>query len=41
MFPNLFHFLDSWVVSKKEKSIPLVGPKQTPPKFFKIGTKNN
>jgi hypothetical protein len=25
-FPNLLHFLDSWVVYKEEKGIPLVGP---------------
>jgi hypothetical protein len=30
-FPNLLHFLDSWVVYEKEKGIPLVGPKRIPP----------
>jgi hypothetical protein len=30
-FPNLLHFLDSWVVYREEKGIPLVGPKCTPP----------
>ncbi len=31
-FPNLLHFLDSWVVYKEKKGIlPLVMPKQTPP----------
>jgi hypothetical protein len=29
-FPNLLHFLDSWVVYKKEKTIPLIGLKHTP-----------
>jgi hypothetical protein len=29
-FPNLLHFLDSWVVDKEEKGIPLVGLKRTP-----------
>jgi hypothetical protein len=30
-FPNLLHFLNSWVIYKEEKGIPLVGPKHTPP----------
>jgi hypothetical protein len=29
-FPNFLHFLDSWVVDKEEKGIPLVGLKRTP-----------
>jgi hypothetical protein len=30
-FPNLLHFLDSWLVYWKKKGIHLIGPKHTPP----------
>jgi hypothetical protein len=30
-FPDLLHFLDSWVIYKEEKGTPLMGPKHTPP----------
>jgi len=30
-FPYLLHFLDSQVVYREEKGMPLVGPKPTPP----------
>jgi len=29
-FPNLLHFMDSWVIDTKEISVLLVGPKCTP-----------
>jgi hypothetical protein len=29
-FPNLLYLLNSWVVYKEEKCIPLMGPKCTP-----------
>jgi hypothetical protein len=36
---NLLHFLDSWVIYKKEKGIPLVGPKCTPPTCWRLDQK--
>ncbi len=29
-FPNLLHFMDSWVIDTREISVLLVGPKCTP-----------
>ncbi len=36
-FSNLLHFLDSWVVNREEKGIPLVGLKHTPPSCWRLG----
>lgn len=40
-FPNLLHFLDSWVVYKKQKGISLIGPKFTPLNSQILGPKNH
>lgn len=36
-FPDLLHFLDSQVVYKKTKGIPLIGPKLTSPNSWRLG----
>jgi hypothetical protein len=38
-FPYLLHFLDSWVVHRKEKGIPLSRPKRTPPSSWRLEEK--
>jgi hypothetical protein len=40
-FPNLLHFLDFKVVYKKEKYIPLIGPKLTPSNSWKLGPRKS
>ncbi len=35
-FLDLLHFLDSRVVYKEEKGIPLVGPKHIPPSYWRL-----
>ncbi len=39
-FPNLLHFLDSWVVYKEKKGILLVGPYYTPTSLNHMNRKN-
>ncbi len=39
-FPNLLHFLDSWVVYKEKKGILLVGPYCTPISLNHMNGKN-
>jgi hypothetical protein len=36
-FPSLTHFLFSWFEHRKDKGIPLVGPKHMPPSFWRLG----
>jgi hypothetical protein len=40
-FPDLLHYLESWVVYREEKGIPLVGPKCTPPSCWRLGPRIN
>jgi hypothetical protein len=40
-FPNLLHFLDSWIVYMEEKGIPLVGLECTPPSSWKLGPRKD
>ncbi len=36
-FLNLMHFLFSWFEHRKNRGIPLVGPKHMPPSFWRLG----